>query len=92
MKNSGIKKYGFRQSGFALNAELVLLSTVLVLGNVIGLGAVRNAISAELLDLAAVIEYRATAYYAFNGYPSATASTGPKQDFIDPGVEGVAVP
>lgn len=39
-----------------LTLEWVLLITVIVIGIIGGLGAVRNATNAELLDLAAAIE------------------------------------
>lgn len=74
-----------RQSGFVLTTELVLLCTVLVLGTVLGLTLVRDAISGELIDLANVIESRASTYYAFDGYPDSDMSAERRQVYIDAG-------
>ena len=44
------------EAGFLVSAELILISTVLVLGMVIGLTEVSHAINNELLDVANAFE------------------------------------
>ena len=39
-------------TGFVISAELVLIATIVVLALVVGLSAVRTAITAELVDIA----------------------------------------
>ena len=39
------------EAGFVISAELVLVLTIAVLGMVVGLASVRDAINAELVDL-----------------------------------------
>lgn len=43
-------------AGFVVSAELVLVGTILVLGVVVGLNAVRNSVTNELADVAAAID------------------------------------
>lgn len=40
------------EAGFLISAELILISTVLILGMIVGLTEVRHAINNELLDVA----------------------------------------
>ncbi len=44
-----------RQSGFIVSAELALITTILVIGLIVGLVAVRDALVAELHDVAEAI-------------------------------------
>lgn len=43
------------ENGFVVSAELILVSTIVVLGLVVGLAEVRHAVSEELEDVAAAI-------------------------------------
>ncbi len=43
------------ENGFVVSAELILVSTIVVLGLIVGLVEVRQAISEELEDVAAAI-------------------------------------
>lgn len=53
---SGILQHAKRlwqnEDGFIVSAELVLIATILVLALVVGLTAVRNSLTAELIDVA----------------------------------------
>jgi hypothetical protein len=44
------------EAGFLLSAELILISTVLVLGMVVGLSSVSHAINNELFDVATAFD------------------------------------
>ncbi len=46
-----MKKFFNDESGFVVSSELVLVLTIAVLGMVVGLTAVRDSISQELVDL-----------------------------------------
>ena len=61
-----------------LTLEWILLITVLVIGIIGGLGAVRNAVISELLDLAEAIE-------AINITPEAECET---EGIVDDGIPG----
>ena len=43
------------ECGFVVSAELILVATIAVLGLIVGLAEVRQAVSAELEDVAAAI-------------------------------------
>ena len=43
------------EAGFVVSAELILIATITVLGMVVGLAEVRQAVSEELEDVAAAI-------------------------------------
>jgi hypothetical protein len=57
------------QTGFVLTAELVLISTLLVLGLIVGLTAVQSAVVGELNDVGAAIGSLNQSYY-YNGFLS----------------------
>ena len=44
------------EAGFLLSAELILISTVLTLGMVVGLSEVSHAINSELFDVASAFD------------------------------------
>ena len=46
-----MRKFFNDEAGFVISAELVLVLTIAVLGMVVGLASVRDAINAELVDL-----------------------------------------
>jgi Flp pilus assembly pilin Flp len=54
MKNN-IRKFWLDDSGFILSAELILISTILVLGLIVGLTEIQAAITGELNDVACAI-------------------------------------
>ena len=58
------------QAGFIISAELVLISTVGVIGLVTGLTCVRNAVNAELSDVACAITSldQSYSYTGFHSY------------------------
>jgi hypothetical protein len=66
MKNIQVSKLGAKQGGFVLTTELVLLSTVLVVGLVAGMVTMRDALTAEMEDVAEAIGHLDQTY-AFNG-------------------------
>ena len=39
------------EAGFVVSAELILVMTIAVLGMVVGLGSIRDAVTSELIDL-----------------------------------------
>ena len=53
-------------AGFVISAELVLVSTILVIGMVVGMVEVRNQVVAELIDVAQAIGSLSQSY-AFGG-------------------------
>lgn len=58
------------QAGFVVSAELVLISTVLIIGLVTGLTCLRNAVNDELSDVACAISSldQSYCYTGFHGY------------------------
>ncbi len=67
-----MKKVNFskKQGGFILTSEAILLSTVLVIGLTAGLVTVRDAMNAEMEDVAEAIG-NLDQTYAFNGIANA---------------------
>lgn len=71
MKTVTTKKSAMgKQGGFIMTAELILLSTVMVIGMIVGLVTVRDATTAEMEDVAEAIG-QLDQSYAFNGLKSA---------------------
>lgn len=66
MKTIQISKLVSKQGGFVLTTELVLLSTVLVIGLVAGMVTMRDALTAEMEDVSEAIGHLDQTY-AFNG-------------------------
>lgn len=86
-----IKRLWQDQAGAIVSAELVLISTVFVIGVVAGLTAVRDAVVSELADVAAAISALDQSYQV-RGISSSSAATAPSQylDQLDAGdVAGV---
>lgn len=52
---TSVKKFGNKQAGFVLTSELVLLTTVLVIGMVVGLTTLRDSVNAEMEDISEAI-------------------------------------
>jgi len=74
-------------AGFVVSAELVLVATILVLGVVVGLNAVRNGVTNELADVAAALDSTNQGYQlgGVQGHAAATAgsSFADETDFCD---------
>ncbi len=51
-----MKKMKNKKAGFIVSVELLLITTILVIGLIVGLVPVRNAVIAELSDTAAAID------------------------------------
>lgn len=68
-----LKRFLNDESGFVVSSELVLLATMLVLGLIVGLSAVRQALSQELADLATSIA-RVSQDYSYSGITGHSAS------------------
>ncbi len=63
-----------RQKGFIVSAELMLIATILVLGMIVGLGAVRVAVVTELADVGAAIA-SVNQGYSYDGIAGHHAAT-----------------
>lgn len=61
------------QTGFVISAELVLISTILVLGLIVGLTSVQSAVVGELNDVGAAIG-SLNQSYSYSGFASRKAS------------------
>lgn len=68
-----LAKFWSDENGFIVSSELVLIATMLVLGLIVGLSAVRQAISQELADLATAIG-RVSQDYSYSGITGHSAS------------------
>jgi len=68
-----LAKFWSDENGFIVSSELVLIATMLVLGLIVGLSAVRQAISQELADLAVAIS-RVSQDYSYSGITGHSAS------------------
>jgi hypothetical protein len=63
------------QDGFVITSELLLIVTILVIGLIVGMVAVRDAVVQELGDVAAAIGALDQSYQ-YNGTTSACATQG----------------
>ena len=65
------------EAGFVISAELVLVATILVIGMVVGLVTVRDAVVQELADVAGAIGNvsQSYEYTQVTGHTSATAGS-----------------
>lgn len=66
MKTANVQKFAKKQAGFVMTTELVLLSTVMVVGLVAGMVTMRDALTAEMEDVAEAIGHLDQTY-AFSG-------------------------
>jgi Flp pilus assembly pilin Flp len=82
------------EAGFVISAELVLVATILVIGMVVGLATVRDAVVQELADVAGAIASvnQSYAYGEVSGHRSATAGSEfqDNTDFCDTGDDTAA--
>lgn len=58
-----MKKQQKKQAGFIVSAELVLIATILVIGLIVGMVAIRDALTAEMGDVAEAIGALDQSYY-----------------------------
>jgi len=61
-----MKKQQKKQAGFIVSAELVLIATILVIGLIVGMTAIRDALTAEMGDVAEAIGTLDQSYF-FDG-------------------------
>lgn len=84
-----MKKLWNDEAGFIVSAELVLIATILVIGMIVGLASLRDAVVTELNDVAAAIASLNQTYYfgGVTGHSSATDGSTffDLPDFCDPG-------
>ena len=71
----------YDESGFVITVELILIVTILVLGLIAGLTALRNAITSELSDVAGAIQHVNQSYSIHGIQGNQEGSTG--SDFSD---------
>ena len=68
-------------AGFVISIELILISTIVVIGLIAGLTAVRDAVVSELSDVAGAIN-EMNQSFSFNGATGATSATA-GSSFLD---------
>jgi hypothetical protein len=77
------------EAGFVVSTELILVATILVIGMVVGLATVRDAVVSELADVAAAIGSvnQSYEYSTVTGHTSATSGSQfqDELDFCDTG-------
>jgi Flp pilus assembly pilin Flp len=71
------------EAGFLLSAELILISTVLTLGMVVGLSSVSHAINSELLDVASAFDSVNQSYRYDGMFDDHGGSYGSQHDDYD---------
>lgn len=76
-----IKRLWNDEAGFVVSAELILISTIAVLGLIVALDTVRNAVTSELSDVAGAIQdiNQSYGYSTITGHSSVVAGS----DFAD---------
>lgn len=72
-----VKRLWQDQTGFIVSAELVLISTVVVIGMLVGLVTIRDQVVQELGDLADALSEvdQSYSYSGITGHASSTAGT-----------------
>jgi len=87
-----MKKQQKTQAGFIVSAELVLIATILVIGLIVGMVAIRDAVTAEMGDVAEAIG-AIDQSYIFDGIsdnaPVAAVAGSAWSDAADNGLTGV---
>lgn len=77
------------ETGFVVSTELVLVATILVIGMIVGLATVRDAVVQELADVAAAVGSvnQSYEYSAVQGHTSGTQGSqfADNTDFCDTG-------
>lgn len=69
------------EAGFIVSIELILISTIAVLGILVGLASMRDAVVSELSDVAGAVQdlNQSYAFFGVIGHASSTAGS----DFVD---------
>lgn len=72
-----IKRLWNDEAGFVVSAELILIATIAVLGLIVALDTVRNAITSEMSDVAGAIQdvNQSYAYSTILGHSAAVAGS-----------------
>jgi Flp pilus assembly pilin Flp len=82
-----LKNFWNDEVGAVVSAELVLVLTILVIGMVVGLSAVRDAVVSELADVAQAIANvnQSYSYHGITGHGAATSGSlfADLQDYCD---------
>ncbi|PQO43089.1 Flp family type IVb pilin [Blastopirellula marina] len=82
-----VKRLWNDEAGFIVSTELILIATIVVIGLVVGLAAVRDAVTAELSDVAGVINDMDQSYtvWGVTGHSAAVSGSdyADQQDFCD---------
>ena len=76
-----IKRLWNDEAGFVVSAELILVATIAVLGLIVGLTSVRDAVTSELSDVAGAIQDvdQSYTYLGIRGHSGSVAGS----DFLD---------
>jgi hypothetical protein len=84
-----LRKLWNDEAGAVISAEIVLVATILVIGMIVGLKSVRDAVVTELADVAQAIANisQSYSYSGVNGHAAATAGSFFQDalDFCDTG-------
>lgn len=69
------------ESGFIVSIELILIATIMVIGLIVGMSAVRDAVISELSDVAGAVQdlHQGYTIYGVRGHSASTAG----MDFVD---------
>jgi len=72
-----IKRLWNDEAGFVISAELILVATIAVLGLIVGLTAVRDAVTSELADVAGAVNNinQSYDYFGIRGHSGAVAGS-----------------
>ena len=78
---ANVKRLWNDDAGFIVSMELILIATIAVIGLIVGMTAVRDAVVSELSDVAGAVQ-DLNQCYSFNGVTGHASSTC-GSDFID---------
>ena len=91
-----LKKLWSDEVGAIVSAEIVLVATILVIGMIVGLKSVRDAVVTELADVAQAIAQldQTYSFSGVNGHAAGTAGSvfNDAQDFCDSLANDDAIP
>jgi len=86
-----MKKQQKRQAGFIVSAELVLIATILVIGLIVGMVAIRDALTAEMGDVAEAIGALDQSYFFEGINDTGTNTTVAGSTWLD-GIDNASSP
>ena len=78
-----MKRHQKKQAGFIVSAELVLIATILVIGLIVGMVAIRDALTAEMGDVAESIGALDQSYFFEGIQDTGTNATVAGSEFVD---------